>query len=187
MKYTRGFTLIELLVVVVILGVLSAIAWPYYQTALWKARFATLWALGKQVSQQVEFYALEQGTYPTDDELAELLPKGFSWNSQEGIYTQGHMQIWCAGASNAYDDDHNKIGPNSCRLLGLNLKDDITESTALFVNPHIAKEDSSILHHYGSVCLAFKATSSPHYGLDHAICKGLGGKLVEGDEHLYYL
>lgn len=60
-----GFTLIELLVVVLIIGILSAIAIPQYQKAVWKSRATQSLVLVKNLANAQEAYFLENGTYAT--------------------------------------------------------------------------------------------------------------------------
>ena len=62
----NGFTLIELLVVVLIIGVLVAIAWPMYQKAVLKSRFAALMPIAKAMADSNEAYYLEHGEYASD-------------------------------------------------------------------------------------------------------------------------
>ena len=65
-----GFTLIELLVVVLIIGILSAVALPQYEKAVWKSRAAALITAVKSIGQAASAYQLANGTYPT--EFSEL-------------------------------------------------------------------------------------------------------------------
>ncbi len=60
----KGFTLLELLVVVLIIGILSSVALPQYQKAVWKSRASALISSVKSVGQAAEVYRLANGAYP---------------------------------------------------------------------------------------------------------------------------
>ena len=71
----RGFTLIELLVVVLIIGILAAVAWPQYNLAIHRSRYATLKNITNALAAAQELYYLEHGTYATSmDDLDLNIP-----------------------------------------------------------------------------------------------------------------
>ena len=57
----KGFTLRELLVVVLIIGILSAVALPQYQKAVFKSRMAEAFTNLKTISEAVKLCELENG------------------------------------------------------------------------------------------------------------------------------
>lgn len=68
----QGFTLIELLITVVVIGMLSSIAYPSYKTHVVKTRRAAAQAHLLDVSQYQQQYLLDARTYATT--LAAPLP-----------------------------------------------------------------------------------------------------------------
>lgn len=71
----KGFTLIELLVVVLIIGILSAIAFPQYQKAIWRSKNAQLKQMVSAIWKAEQVYYMANGQYTQNfDELDVNLP-----------------------------------------------------------------------------------------------------------------
>lgn len=64
-KKRFGFTLIELLVVVLIIGILSAIALPYYQKSVWMSRATQLQTLVRSLGEAQNSYYMANSSWPT--------------------------------------------------------------------------------------------------------------------------
>lgn len=72
-----GFTLIELLVVVLIIGVLTAIALPRYETVVMKTRYTQLMTITNALVEAEKRYYLATGNYtPYFDQLDIEMPEG---------------------------------------------------------------------------------------------------------------
>jgi len=82
----RGFTLIELLVVVLIIGILTAIAIPQYETAVEKSRAAEAFTTGKIMLDAMNRAFTERpGELPNYPEALDVKVGGGTWNN--GVYT----------------------------------------------------------------------------------------------------
>ena len=68
----HGFTLIELLVVVLIIGVLSAVALPQYQTAVERSRATEALTQMAAVSEALQRYHSQHEDFPATDSFAKL-------------------------------------------------------------------------------------------------------------------
>ena len=90
----KGFTLIELLVVVLIIGILSAIAIPKYENAVWAARVRLLQATVKQVADAQERYILENGTCARSFEELDISFDSLPNRKKEGT---GYFMIYPLG------------------------------------------------------------------------------------------
>ena len=109
----KAFTLIELLVVVLIIGILTAVALPKYQTAVNKSRYAKLMPLAKSIKDAEEEMLMATGNYTTHlDSLTVHVPGTIEDNkvtngeqsTLEVISTDTHDYVKASqeGLSNTY-------------------------------------------------------------------------------------
>ncbi len=69
MKESKGFTLVELMIVVAIIGILAAVAVPFYQRYVKKARLTSLVIPGiHAIENSISTYYSVQSTFPASDD-----------------------------------------------------------------------------------------------------------------------
>ncbi len=72
LKKQKGFTLIELMIVVGIIGVLSAIAVPAYQSYLLKTEANTAVSIPRTLLTNIDLFIQEKGVFPSDSDFKEI-------------------------------------------------------------------------------------------------------------------
>ncbi len=84
-KYMRGVTLTELMVVVVIIGILTAIAYPSYRQYAARAKRNEARAALLQIATNQERFYLQNNTYTTDM-ISLGFPVATNWTSDSNSY-----------------------------------------------------------------------------------------------------
>lgn len=83
----KGFTLVELLVVVLIIGILSAIALPQYETAVEKSRASEAFVNGRALLDAMNRAINERpGEYPNTRAALDIRLSGGEWNGATNQY-----------------------------------------------------------------------------------------------------
>lgn len=82
-----GMTLIELMVVLAVVGILTAFAYPSYQSSMFKSRRTDGKVLLLDIAAREERYFMDNSTYTTT--LTELGYGANTLTSSEGFYTIG--------------------------------------------------------------------------------------------------
>ena len=93
----KGFSLLELLVVILIIGILAAIALPYYQLAVDKADFMKYETMERSIRDAYDHYVLIYGVGPVNfDNLSVSLPDDFTKVYDTGIITcMQNSEMFC--------------------------------------------------------------------------------------------
>lgn len=94
-----GFTLIELLVVVLIVGILSAVALPQYETAVLKSRAGAVLSLTRGIFDAQQAYRLANNEYATKFEDLDIgMPEGGTAGEGGNVltYKNGRRFVLCA-------------------------------------------------------------------------------------------
>ena len=88
----RGFTLIELMIVVTLIGVLSSVAIPYYQSYTDKARLTGMAVRLGKWANEFSIWAQAYGKYPDDSHIVlppeaggELAIDNTTWLASTGL------------------------------------------------------------------------------------------------------
>ena len=73
MRESKGFTLVELMIVVAIIGILAAVAVPYYQRYIAKSRLTSLvWPGVHVIETNVASYYSLNASFPASSELTQI-------------------------------------------------------------------------------------------------------------------
>ena len=110
-----GFTLIELLVAVLIIGILSAVAFPQYTKAVEKARMTEAFSNIKTMQDNIDLYLLENGGFPgkyisykdipSNTELSGGIWVQYYYNTKNFSYHGGCWQGACDAQADRLSGD----------------------------------------------------------------------------------
>ncbi|MDD5089533.1 MAG: prepilin-type N-terminal cleavage/methylation domain-containing protein [Candidatus Wallbacteria bacterium] len=100
--WKQGFSLVEIMVAVVLVSVLSSVAYSYYLGNIHQARIAKLNADFKTISDSARRYYLENGNWPRS--VSEMVPRFLErtgadpWGNMYVIRTSSEVSVY-SGAS----------------------------------------------------------------------------------------
>ena len=166
-----GFTLIELLVVVLIIGILSAVALPQYQTAVDKARYAKIIPMTRALKDAAEVYYLANGTYQFKINDIDLQgPAGCTFPAADNV-------VYC---QDSWYDILNS-GNDVVGFTGPRYKSDGSANSEI-VNAYRIWLDNGTGEKSGRrECLAYDGSARAH-----RLCRALGG-VRRGSTNVYTL
>ncbi|MGQ9795435.1 pilin [Desulfosoma sp.] len=103
MKESKGFTLVELMIVVAIIGILAAVAVPFYQRYVKKARLTSLVLPGVHaIETSISTYYSVQQAFPSASALTEMARDAdtdcFKLTTTEGSLRSIQITIESAGS-----------------------------------------------------------------------------------------
>jgi general secretion pathway protein G len=119
--YKKGFTVVELLIVIIIIAILSVIAFPHFINAQDRGKQSQTTANLRAISTVLAQYYVDKNTYPEQTGIdavadflislgyAKSLPRKDGWNQAFGYSTSNNnasYSIWSCGKGNG----------NSCTL-----------------------------------------------------------------------
>ncbi len=107
----KGFTLIELLVIILIIGILVAVALPYYKSAVNQSRFGTMMSATRALKEAQERMFLSTNSYTDDASSLDIQIAGTYDENQittpDVTYTLENTEN-----TNAITAVHNKLPDN---------------------------------------------------------------------------
>ncbi len=174
--HTAAFTLIELLVVVLIIGILTAVAVPQYQKAVWKSRYATIKNLTKSLADAEGVYYLANGSYTLDISKLDLnMPTPTSSDSNDRYSVFYYPWGFCA-----LEIVENTTADVQCILKDEHLSTDYYDQRFLGYFTYFSHSNRLPGQ---TTCVSY----GPHTALPYMICKSETGLSEPSYTHTNYL